>query len=142
MRVSTLLRYRFVLRWLPVAAVVLFGTLPARAQNSPDELRCTGQWRATNEERVASCTTLIDSGRYQPVNLAILRNNRGLAFRGEGDLAGARKDFDEAIALNPSYARAFANRGSLLLAQHDLDGAIADFNDAIKLDASDAGVFM
>ena len=36
----------------------------ARAQDSPDERRCTGQWRATNEERITSCTALIDSGRY------------------------------------------------------------------------------
>src|SRR6202795_2897 len=138
---------------LPIAAILLLAALPARAQNpsaqdlsaqdlAAQERRCTGLWRATVEERVASCTTLIDSGRYQPVNLAILHDNRGMAFRAKGDLTNARSDFDQAIGLNQNYARAYTNRGSLALAQRDFDGAIADFNQAIKLDATDASLFM
>src|SRR5579872_4896066 len=61
------------------------------AQDSPDERRCTGQWRAGNEERIASCTSLIDSGRYQPPNLAIIFHDRGVAQRAKGDLAAALK---------------------------------------------------
>src|SRR5580704_17397170 len=111
---------------LPIAAIFLLAVLPARAQDSAaDERRCTGQWRATSEERIASCTTLIDSGHYQPVNLAILHDNRGMAFRAKGDLTNARSDFDQAVSLNPSYARAYGNRGSLALAQRDFDGGIA-----------------
>src|SRR6202023_2317055 len=117
---------------LPIAAILLLAVLPARAQDSSaDERRCTGLWRATSEERVASCTTLIDSGRYPPVNLAILHDNRGMAFRAKGDLTNARSDFDQAVSFNPSYARGFGNRGNLALAQRDFDGAIADFNQAI-----------
>src|ERR1700724_3808592 len=122
---------------LPIAAILLLAALPARARDSSapnlsaDERRCTGLWRATVEERVASCTTLIDSGRYPPVNLAILHDNRGIAFRAKGDLTNAHSDFDQAVGLNPSYARAYGNRGNLALAQRDFDGAIADFNQAI-----------
>ena len=94
------------------------------------------------EERIASCTTLIDSGRYQGINLAILHDNRGMALRAQGDLAGALKDFTEAISLDPNSARAFANHGSALFAQRDFDGAIADFDQAIKLDPNDASAFM
>ena len=114
----------------------------ARAQDSPDERRCTGQWRASNEERITSCTALINSGRYQPPNLAILHHDRGVALRAKGDIAGALSDFAEAIKLNPDYARAYADRGSARLTQHDLDGAIADLDTAIRLDANDAGAFM
>src|SRR5579863_8363799 len=132
--------------WLSIVVAVLFGVLPARAQDrnqgSSDERRCTGQIRISIDERVASCTTLIDSGHYQPANLAILHDNRGMAFRAKGDPANARKDFDAAISLSSGYARAYANRASLLLAQHDLDGAITDLNQAITLDATDAGAFM
>src|SRR5580700_1965765 len=143
MRESPSLRRGRSWRRLPIAAIFLLAVLPARAQDSTaDERRCTGQWRATNEERIASCTTLIDSGRYQPVNLAILHDNRGMAFRANGDLTNARSDFDQAIGLNPSYTRAYANRGSLALAQRDFDGAIADLDQAIKLDPADAGLFM
>src|ERR1700728_1619137 len=115
---------------------------PTVGQDGPDERRCTGQWRVANEERIASCTTLIDSGRYQPANLAILRHDRGVALRAKGDLANAVIDFSEAVTLNPDYARAFADRGSARLAQHDLDGAVADLDAAIRLDATDAAAFM
>src|ERR1700732_1095222 len=142
MRDLTALRHDRLRRWLPVAAIFCLAVLPARAQDSADERRCTAQWRATIEERIASCTTLIDSGRSQPINLAILRDNRGMAFRSQGDLTNARADFDQAIALYPGYARAYANRASLFLAQRDFDGAIANLDQAIKLDATNATLFM
>jgi tetratricopeptide (TPR) repeat protein len=133
-------------------ACIVFAALamPVKAQEVPvrpqdltaDERRCTGQWRATNDERIAACTVLIDSGRYQPPNLAILRHDRGVLLRAKGDLVGALNDFSEAVTLNTDYARAYADRGSLRLAQHDLDGAIADLDTAIRLDANDAAAFM
>ena len=122
--------------------MVLALTVTALAQEGPDERRCTGQWRASNEERINSCTALLDSGRYQPANLAILHHNRGAARRAKGDIAAAISDFSEAIKLNPEYGRAYADRGSARLMQHDLDGAIADLDTAIGLDPYDAGAFM
>jgi tetratricopeptide (TPR) repeat protein len=114
----------------------------ALAQEGPDERRCTGQWRATNEERIASCTVLIDSGRYQQANLAILHHDRGVAMRAKGDITAAVTNFTAAISLKPDYAHAYSDRGSARLMQHDLDSAIADLDTAIRLDANDAGAFM
>ena len=91
---------------------------------------------------MSECTTLIDSGRYQPPNLAILHHDRAVAMRAKGDIAGALGDFAEAIRLNPDYARAFADRGSARLTQHDVDGAIADLDAAIRIDPNDAAAFM
>src|ERR1700692_2924116 len=110
MRESPLRRDR-CLRRLPIAAMLLLAALPARAQDSSaqnlsaqdlaaHERRCTGLWRATVEERVASCTTLIDSGRYPPINLAILHDNRGMEFRAKGELTKPRAEFDQAGALH------------------------------------------
>ena len=102
-------RPALLLAALCAAHLALYAT--ARAQEGPDERRCTGQWRATGEERIASCTALIDSGRYQQANLAILHRDRGVAMRAKGDLAAAVTDFTQAISLNPDYARAYADRG-------------------------------
>src|SRR6185312_8091148 len=140
LRFVTMRRAAAGLLALPVAALTL--TLPALGQDSPDERRCTGQWRASNDERITACTVLLDSGRYQPPNLAILHHNRGVALRAKGDIAAAINDFTEAIKLNADYARAYADRGSARLTQHDLDGAIADLDAAIGLESNDAGAFM
>ena len=114
------------LRTVLALALMLGFAVAARAQEGTDERRCTGQWRATNDERIASCTALLNSGRYQAGNLAILHHDRGMASRAKGDLAAALGDFSEAIKLNPDYARSFSDRGAVRFAQHDLDGAIAD----------------
>src|SRR6516162_8772574 len=84
-------RVAFGLLGLPF--VTLYLTATAVAQEGPDERRCTGVWRASNEERITSCTTLLDSGRYQSGNLAILHHDRGAALRAKGDIAGAINDF-------------------------------------------------
>src|ERR1700684_61300 len=100
------------------AAIVLACALPimlagaAPAQDSADERRCTGPARSAPEERIASCTAVIASGKYQGGHLAGLPPDRGLAQRAKGDLGAAADDFSEAIKLNPDYARAFAARGS------------------------------
>ena len=43
-------------------------------------------------------------------------------------------DYDQAIELNPKYARAYHNRGSAWGNKGDLDRAIADYDQAIRLD--------
>jgi hypothetical protein len=53
----------------------------------------------------------------------------------QGDVRGALAAYDSAVALNPSYAKAFNNRGILRAsALKDLKGAIADFSQAIGID--------
>jgi tetratricopeptide (TPR) repeat protein len=43
-------------------------------------------------------------------------------------------DYDQAIGLNPKYARAYHNRGSVWGNKGDLDRAIADYDQAIRFD--------
>lgn len=61
--------------------------------------------------------------------------NRGNARMMAGDLAGARADYEAAIAEDPGFARAYANRGIL----EDRSGepeAAADYRKALDLDPS------
>jgi len=63
---TTMTRLRLVSCSAALAMLVLAGPVAtAHAQEAANEHRCTGQWRVTNDERIASCTVLIDSGRYQ-----------------------------------------------------------------------------
>ncbi len=65
---------------LTLAALLALAATARAQESTPDGRRCTGQWRATNDERIASCAALIDSGRFQPANLAILHHDRGVAM--------------------------------------------------------------
>ena len=51
-------------------------------------------------------------------------------------------DYDQAIQLNPKYARAYHNRGSAWGNKGDLDRAIADYNQAIRLDLKEAQILL
>jgi tetratricopeptide (TPR) repeat protein len=57
--------------------------------------------------------------------------NRGHAYLGNGDNDRAIADYTEAIALDPTLARAYNNRGIAYNNKGDHDRAIADFSDAI-----------
>ena len=66
---------------------------------------------------------------------------RGIA-RGEGhDYAGAIRDFDHALEINPRNAAAYVNRGYARYAKGDSAGALADYNQALEIDPRDAGTY-
>jgi tetratricopeptide (TPR) repeat protein len=60
-------------------------------------------------------------------------NLRGLARQQQGDLAGARADFEQALRLKPDFPEALNNRGSIRQSQGDLEGALDDFEAALRL---------
>jgi hypothetical protein len=61
-------------------------------------------------------------------------NQRGTRRVGEGDLAGALDDFDDAIRLAPPQAVLYQTRGTVRLAMRDFAGAIADFEAGLALE--------
>ena len=115
------------------AVIVLCLAGAAHAQDAADQHRCTGEWRGTLEQRIAACATLIDSGRYQGVNLAILHDNRGMARREQGDLDRAIEDFNQAIRLQPNFAEAFYDRSLARRSLRDIEGADSDLAEAKRL---------
>ena len=64
---------------------------------------------------------------------AAIHNNRGLAYRDEGDYDRAIESFTKAIELNPNYAVAYNNRGDVYRENGNFDRAIADYTKAIEL---------
>ncbi len=83
---------------------------------------------------IRACTALIASGKYGPDDTATSYYNRGVAYQDKGDLDAAIKDYDKAIAIDPSDAQYFYNRGTAYLDKRDHNWAIRDFDKAIALD--------
>ena len=64
-----------------------------------------------------------------------LYNNRGYAYLRKGDVDKAIADYDEAIRLDPKYAKACFFRGSAWENKGDWDKAVADYTRAVRLDS-------
>ena len=129
----------------------------AAAQQSQTQTWCYGD-DSTDDQTIAGCTKLIQSGRENQRDLASAYFNRGLAYKAKSDLAmaytirgvayGLKGDFDRAIAdytqaiqLDPKNAVSYNNRGAAYGIKGDLDGAIADYARAIQLDPKDATAY-
>ena len=83
---------------------------------------------------IRACTVLLHRERVpQPW----MYFNRGLALKMLGRLHDARRDYSEAIRLDPTFAAAHTNRANVLLLLNDTAGALADYREAINLDPND-----
>ncbi len=67
-------------------------------------------------------------------------HNRGLALAAHGDPAGALRDYDRALQLDPRLAVTALNRAALHLQERRLDRAAADLQLALSLGANPAAV--
>lgn len=116
---------------------------PAEAQSSrlKNIELCNSVDRTSSEPRIRGCTALILADGETPRILSVAYNNRGNAYVAEGEYDRAIQDYDQAIKVNPNYAKAFNNRGVAYArkGQHDL--AVRDFNEAVKLDPDYAVAF-
>ena len=94
---------------------------------------CNGSDRSSPEPQIRGCTALINDQNETTLVRAVAHNNRGDAYVAQGNFAAAINDYDQAISLNPDFARPFNNRGFAYLKKGDSDRALKDFDQAIKL---------
>ncbi|MEJ2559350.1 MAG: tetratricopeptide repeat protein [Anaerolineae bacterium] len=64
---------------------------------------------------------------------AILYTNRGQVYAENDDLGSALSDMNQALRLDPTYARGYASRCKAYRLMHELDAALADCNQALEL---------
>jgi tetratricopeptide (TPR) repeat protein len=85
------------------------------------------------DRRIRGCTNLIGQGKFQGSSLAVLHDNRGLAYGAKGDLDRAIADHAKAIEIDPADATARYHRGLASAMKGAFDAAIADFSKAVEL---------
>ena len=94
---------------------------------------CNGSDRSSPEPQIRGCTALINDENETTLVRSVAHNNRGDAYVAQGNFDAAINDYDQAISLNPDFARPFNNRGFAYLKKGDYDRALKDFDQAIKL---------
>jgi tetratricopeptide (TPR) repeat protein len=124
-----------IMRSFVVALVLISALFPSSAIAQP---RCGDP---DPEISISVCTAAIQSGRVKGRELAVAHTNRGAAFVALLDYDRALKDFEDAVRIDPTFARAFANRGAVHGAKQDFDSAIDDFTRVIALEPRSAHAF-
>lgn len=131
-----------------LAAVTLIAVttmaLPATiAAQQPDERRqCFASEGVTPEQKLASCTAVIESGGQTPQRLAAAFNSRGNVHLANRNYDRAIDDFSEAIRRDPKYTIGFSNRGIAYQRKGQIDRAIEDYDEAIRLNPRFALAFV
>jgi tetratricopeptide (TPR) repeat protein len=69
-------------------------------------------------------------------------NNRGFAYWRKDENDRAIADYNEAIRLDPKFAKAYSNRGLAYRDKGDTGRAIADYTEAIRLDPKFANAYI
>jgi tetratricopeptide (TPR) repeat protein len=90
--------------------------------------------RRTDTRELPLATTDLTKAIEIDPKYADAYNQRGIAFRRNGDFARAISDQSKAIEIKPTFARAYNSRGFAYQQQKDYDRALADYNKAIELD--------
>jgi tetratricopeptide (TPR) repeat protein len=115
-------------------AISILTAASAIAQEPGTEPPCLAGGSVSVEEKLASCTAMIESGLDTPRNLAIAYASRGGIYLDKRDFERAIADFDQAIQLDPKSSRSYNARGRAYQGKLQHDRAIEDFDEAIALD--------
>jgi len=131
-----------------LAAVTLIAVttmmLPARtvAQQSDHSSRCFAREGVSPEQKLASCTAVIESGQQSRQGVVGALTRRGNVHLGNRNYDRAIDDYNKAIRLDTKYAVGFNNRGIAYLRKGRIDRAIEDFDEAIRLNPKYAMAFV
>jgi tetratricopeptide (TPR) repeat protein len=98
---------------------------------------CACRDSKTPEDTIAACTSDLRQ-KSAPENRAVTLTFRAKAYEEQGMAAEARADYDETVALAPSFG-AWFNRGQFFLDSGKFAPATADFSSAIALYDSTKG---
>jgi tetratricopeptide (TPR) repeat protein len=114
-------------------------TSTATAQDTPDSKLCGGDDLGAS---IAACSRSIDSGVLTTHEMVLACSNRGVTYARQGEFGMALANLENAIAIEPDYARAYSNRGHVYALMGYLENALKDQSKAITLDPQDANFYI
>lgn len=117
-------------------ALLLMVSGAVQAASQRDRPSCFTTDMTHPDEKIASCTRLIDAGELNTPDRAGAYANRAGAYVNKGDNEHALADANEAIRLDPKNVIAYVNRAASY--KNRDDDAIADSNEAIRLNPKTA----
>ena len=133
------------MRKLQRVAVLLIAAAAAATLAAPsfaltrDQVRtCESKDDIAAEQRIESCTAIIDFAKSKPQQKAIAYTNRGKAYRDKGKAELAIRDFDRAIELDNHNGEAFYNRGLAFRDRGETGRALREFEQAVTYDKHNA----
>ena len=122
----------------PLLALALFSSAPSKEADMDWDACTNGQ----GEVAIRGCTKVIARGsRETDHNRAVAFNNRGTFYEAAGDRDRAFADYNEAVRLDPKYARAYEYRGEIYDDNGDKRRAMADISEALRLDPNYARAY-
>ncbi|MBL8780763.1 MAG: tetratricopeptide repeat protein [Alphaproteobacteria bacterium] len=110
----------------------------AGLQRAADQ--CFGKEKVGWAEVILACEVLLKA-KVKPDVKAGAYFNRGSAYLRLGGGKNALADFNAALKIQPTFARALEARAGILTAQNKYDQALADLNKAISLDPKSSVAF-
>jgi lipoprotein NlpI len=123
-------------KWLAFASAAMSLVVSSAVAQTMPEAKCTALGDIPKDERIAGCTTLLESNRYGLKAGITSHFFRARAFFDKGDFDNAIADYTEIIRLNPNNSIAYVGRGLSHHRKLELDLAIADYDHAIQISPS------
>ena len=114
---------------------------PSLAQSNDDSKKCTAELERNDFDlAIDYCTAAIQSADLSDQDLAVLFNNRGLAYANKTDYDHAIEDYDHALSLGLKDSDSFYRRGLVYFQKNDFSRAIQDFDEALKLNPDNVAI--
>lgn len=116
---------------------VFFAHVFSAIAESSTDWKCTAITEIPVDDRIASCTSLLDAGKFGARGEISARFNRAGAYNKKGSFELAVADYGELIKRYPRNVQAYYNRAYSYYQMGELERAIADYGAVIGLNPKD-----
>jgi lipoprotein NlpI len=131
-----------IARAIAYAAMVVGAAFvsPAQAEATQD-WKCNALTDIPLDERIAACTSVIETGKYGRLAIVRAYRMRAAAYHTKREFEHAIADYDVLIELDPEMMHAYYCRAVAYLRLGDLERAIPDFDRTIQLNPKNRGAY-